>query len=82
MAYEHVRESAMSISRKVWIQGDSMNDRHNVIREVASLVASSKEAPTSVAYAIAREIWTVYWKETETAVKPEITSVMSISRKA
>jgi hypothetical protein len=39
------------------------SERANVLREAAILVAQSKEAHTSECYAIARELWRLWWME-------------------
>jgi hypothetical protein len=39
------------------------SERAKVLREAAILVASSREAKTSECYAIARELWRLWWLE-------------------
>ena len=38
-------------------------ERAETLRECAILAARSKEAQVSVGYAIAREIWSLWWEE-------------------
>lgn len=37
--------------------------RADTIKEMAAMVAKSKETKVSDAYAIARELWTIWWRE-------------------
>ena len=39
------------------------NERMNVIAEAALIIAKSKQVPTSIGYALAREIYGLWWEE-------------------
>ena len=46
------------------------NARLKTLAETARLVAKSKDAPVSVGYAIARDVWGLWWVEKSLALTP------------